>query len=268
MVAFSSADGTTADIGGLVYYNHDITEGSPVEGADVTLYKRTAQGGWTAFGSSTATDGDGYYDFDDVEIGSGINDLCTNSDWFRVEFDATEAETELPEGYDEVLYRYAKNEAQPSGLPDTGWIRIDLNFVPTFSVLNPPNRAYTEWGVMGHFCYFDGEGCAFPTNEGVYATCPVGENPATGGGCVTGHWNNLDQSEEWSDEYGYPLSGQPDYARYEITDRQMGEEVKLGEGYYYWDLDWPSWALHQRPPSFYSNAFINIDFVDLTFPPE
>lgn len=265
---FSVAGADTADIGGLVYYYYNLEEGSPVNEATVTLYKRSAQNGWDTFGSSTTTDSDGYYHFDDVDIGSGAGELCTNSDWFRVEFDASDASTPLPLGYDDTLYRYAKNEPQLSELPDTGWIRIDIIFCSA-SYDNPPVRPFDDWGVEGHFCYDDDGECTFPDMVDVVASCPVYEHTTISGGCMTGHWYNLDQNEDWSDEYGDPLSGQPDYALYEfVTVDIYGEEYKFGEGYYYWDLDWPSWGLHQSITSFARDTFINIDFVDLGFPPE
>lgn len=265
---FGVAEADTADIGGLVFYftNNDY-DYAPVDGATVTLYKRNTQSGWDTFGSSTTTDEDGYYHFDDVDIGSGINGLCPNSDWFRVEFDAEDAETTLPDEFDEILDRYSKNEPQPSELPDTGWIRIDTNYCSS-SYFTPPESSYTWWGVEGHFCYDDGEGGYTSTYmNGGYATCPVGEHQVLVYGCNPGHWNNGNQSSDWS-ALGDPLSGQPDYARYQFIEVPPPEPPVLivAEGYYYWDLDWPEWALHEKESN--GEVILNIDFVDTDFPPE
>lgn len=266
---FSVAEADTADIGGLVFYHTgNENDYAQVDGATVTLYKRNTSNGWDTFGSSTTTDEDGYYHFDDVEIGSGINGLCPNSNWFRVKINAS-ATGVLPSwwSYDDVLHHYTKNIPQPSGFPDPGWIRIDVNFC-TSDYDTPPERSFKLWGVQGHYCFEDGEGGYTSTsmNNG-YATCPVGEHETDVEGCMPGHWNNNNQSDDWSDE-GEPLNGQPDYAYYEFWDTPPPDPpiLKVAEGYYYWDMDWPEWALHEETEG--DDVIINIDFVDTNFPPE
>jgi hypothetical protein len=75
-----------ATLAGLAFYadkvvNPDSNDALPVYGADVYLYKRTAEGGWELFYEDPAiTDAGGYYVFEDVDVGTGENGLCENSD--------------------------------------------------------------------------------------------------------------------------------------------------------------------------------------------
>lgn len=183
-------------------------------------------------------------------------------------FDASEASTPIPSEWDDPLYRYTKNEVQPSGLPDTGWIRIDAVYIlASYSTPpSPPLNLNEIWGVLGHYCYDDDGECTFPEHSIAKYTCPVGEHEEESGSCIQGHFADLNLSEDWSDDNGDPLSGQPDYARYEFYDYTT--EEYLGEGYYYWDLDWPEWAMHQSRTAQSRKVFINFDLIDMEFPPE
>jgi hypothetical protein len=76
---------------------------------------------------------------------------------------------------------------------------------------------------------------------------------------VGGDWKIPNLSEEWEEV-------DADYARYVFyvpADPPPPTEV-LGVGYYYWQPDWPLWAFHTTTGT---DNWINIDFVDMPFPP-
>lgn len=103
-----------------VYWYHFSTDSAearfsvPVDSGKVSLYKRNDSSGWDQYGSSVYSD-QGYYVFEDIDTGSDSSDLCTNSNWFRIEFDAT---GHLPVGWDNprVQDRFSTNSVRPAGI--------------------------------------------------------------------------------------------------------------------------------------------------------
>ena len=233
-----------------VYYlfpNDESTLGcmaSPMHGATVRLYKRLAEGGWEPYGTPVQTVY-GFYRFEEVDTGRGANSLCTNSDWFRVQVDASTSQTSLLPGTDErLLDRFSHNTPRPAGIPDEGSIRVDFVFSsasesilegrPLFegSHLNP--SLFT-----GNWVAQDENAVFFSLNQGSgMATCPIGENPVDVGNCIVGHWSNSEAFQSW--DY------LQDYAEYAFWPFNGDPEDTFAWFYHYWTNSTPFYALHYQ----------------------
>lgn len=265
VVSFATEE---VDIKGYVYYqDYDspyppdsiyCRMAFPVNDADVTLFKRTrsSASGWEMF-STDSTNSDGYYVFENIDIGDGIGDLCTYSEWFRVEVDAS-ARGCLPSGwsYADILDRFSHNETRPYGIPDSEDIRVDFVFEGSDYTVYSGNQVTID-KIEGHFVAEDDNDILFaPSNNTYDATCPIGSNEIEGGGCLWGHWFNTAGDTAWSDIDAY--------SEYIFSYRFNGgyEEMEIADCYTYWTLPWPSWAAHYKTSS-PSNRFICRDFVYL-----
>jgi hypothetical protein len=270
-VLLSAAAAKPITIAGLAYSIGDPDENlnapaDVVEGATVTLYKRTAEGSWEQGGSSTTTSNKGYYHFDNVStIGTA---------WFKVHFDA---ENCIPnwdyqnKGWERD--RVAYKEVRPSGIPDEGIIRVDAIYtVIDALVTQEPEEWY--YGFQGRFVYIDPQteetiapdmGEAEPSYPWHQVTCPPTENPYEFKGCRAGDWWSLveDDVSEYLTEAGW---AHYQYYYPAVPPRTAGS---FGDAYYYWSPTLPWWTLHGPETGGMGPDYVQkIDVVDLALPEE
>lgn len=239
---------TTVDIKGYCYYisnqdyyyyfaEEEYAEGKiavSLDNSTVTLFSRSSSFGWNQYGSSVLSD-DGYYVFEDIDIGQDPGDLCANSDWFMICFDAS---NHLPQGwsYPAIQYRFSHNTVRPDGTPDEGSIRVDCVLFDTdYVVYN--GSSVNVFEAQGHWVT-ESDGTMFSVSHGEgYGTCPIEQNTISIGSCLVGHWHNGVGLTRWSDE--------DDYARYVFwpTEDESGDIIVWC--YTYWTMPWPSYAMHR-----------------------
>lgn len=252
-----------ADIKGYVYYQ-DYNEpymyyfGSdsvlgclafPIHEAIVTLYKRNAYNEWEQYGPSVLTD-EGYYVFEDVNVGRNQQDLCTYSDWFRIEFDAND---QLPEDwyYFDVLNRFSNNSPRPAGLSDAGDVRVDCIFEASQWNVYEGHSLQAD-AISGHWVSHSGETAYSLTFGNGEATCPIDSNAISVGNCFMSHWNNTICFTTWDEV--------KDYSQYVFWPIGGDESDAIGWFYCYWSVDWPNYAMHCHRPT--SNLMIIVDFIN------
>jgi len=223
----------------------------PVNDADVSLYKRNSSSGWDLYGSTVLTD-DGYYVFDDIDVGRDSGDLCTNSHWFKVLVDATE-EGCLPEdwAYPMRLTRFSHNALRPSGIPDAGAIRVDFVFESScWYVYTGSSLDVDE--LTGHWVTEDATETFSLEQGNGEATCPFNDNTVDVGSCLHGHLHNTFCFDDWEEE--------DDYSEYIFWPLNGDEGDALGWFYTYWTEPWPVFAKHY---DINNNVFIVVDIVYL-----
>lgn len=267
LLAVVSSATEEVDIKGYVYYQDydslyppdtSCCLAFPIDSAVVTLYKRTDSSGWETFGSTVNTNSNGYYVLENIDIGDGSDDLCTYSDWFRVEVDAS-ASGCLPSGWShyDTLDRFSHNETRPDGIPDAGDIRVDFVFEGSdYTVYSGSSVGLAE--LMGHFVAEDDQSVFFATSNRAKfnATCPFERNEIESGSCLWGHFTNTAGFTAWSDE--------DSYSEYIFSYEFEGDSVytEFAWSYTYWTLPWPIWATHYHRLQPFSK-FICRDFVYL-----
>jgi len=254
----------TVDIKGYVYYqgyNEPYTYeydseselgyvAYPIDDAYVTLFKRTSSDTWVQYGSPIQTD-EGYYVFEDIDVGRDASDLCTNSDWFRI---LINAEGCLPDKwqYMEEMVRFSNNTVRPSGIPDAGSIRVDCVFEAcNWDEYDGSSLQADE--LQGHWVA-DDNGTAFTlVDSNGELSCPIDQNVIPIRMCFVGHVSVASVFSQWEDEEDYM----------ELVVWPYGEDESEAIGWYcaYWSDDWPSFAFHESqatPP----HLFIVMDFID------
>jgi hypothetical protein len=256
-------------VAGLAYSIGDPDENfnapaDPVDGATVTLYKRTPEGSWEQVGSSTTTSDQGYYHFDNVST--------MGTAWFKVRFDA---EGSLPGGWEhaDVLERVAYKEVRPSGIPDAGIIRVDVVFADSEQLLTEEPEDPWFYGFQGRYVYLDpttGVPVAPDMGEGAgtsylwhLGTCPPTENAYAFGGCRAGDW--WSHCEHDVSEY-FVDAGWAHYVYY-YPSVPLHEAGSFGEGYYYWSPELPWWTLHgNQSQALAADRVQKVDIIEIALP--
>jgi hypothetical protein len=264
------------DIGGYAYYSYyridtNYTEAYPVTGDDIVYhYKRTATGGWELFtdvdDNPVNTDVYGSYLFTNVNVDPADEDsLFENADWFKIKVDATDCIDDWSEELGWVRERYSYKEPRDSEWPDPDIIRVDVIYAdnPATPPTGSPATAYRNF--EGHFVRFI-EGTGHMLNMATWPGLPTvfgndvgcGNNVLAFGGCNEGHW--------WShhDEDAAAILDEAGWAHYRFY-KEAGEfpaKKKYADLYYYWDPEWPAWALHGA----WEYPDVLIDVVDKVLP--
>lgn len=255
----------TADIIGFVYYQNydqdytyyfanDSTDGVetyPIHEATVKLYKRNSSSEWEVFSSSILTDS-GFFCFNDVDLSRDSSALCTSSNWFMVEFDASEQGCLPPRwAYQDTLYRFSHNEVRPAGVPDAGSIRVDCIFEGSDWVVYNGSSLQID-KLTGHWMSEDSGGITFSLEQGSgKATCPIDSIQVDVGSCMIGHWSNTECLDDWDDASGYSY--------YFFYPKNGTQADALGWYYTVWSNAWPNYGFHQDE-SMPSSVFIVNDF--------
>jgi len=255
----------TLDIKGYIYYQdynepHTYAYDSlssvgcvayPIDGAEVTLYKRTALSTWTQYGSLTHTD-EGYYIFEDINVGRDASALCTNSGWFRVVINAAAVGC-LPADWDYMIemVRFSHNTVRPSGVPDAGAIRVDCVFES--SQWTEYDGSSTQADIFQGHWIADDEGTAFSLIEAEGQTsCPIDSNVISCATCFMGHLSLETCFSEWEDE--------EDFMEFVVWPFGEDESDAFGWFYAYWSDDWPSYAFHENPRK--AQQIVLIDYIE------
>jgi hypothetical protein len=260
----SSGFADAVDIKGYVYYQDydepytyeygpDSASGYvayPIDGAYVSLYKRTSSDTWVQYGSTIQTD-EGYYVFEDIDVGRDETDLCTNSNWFRIRINA---EGCLPYGwqYMEQMVRFSNKAVRPSGIPDAGDIRVDCVFEACHWDEYDGSSLQAD-ALQGHWVAED-NGTAFSlAYSNGELSCPIDQNVIQIQMCFVGHVGVETVFSTWDDE--------EDYSELVVWPYGEDESEAVGWFYQYWSADWPSYAFHVNqavPPQ----QYIIMDFID------
>lgn len=237
------------------HFDDDSTLGClafPMDDATVILYKRNSSDAWDQYGSSILTD-EGFFIFENVDTGRDPGDLCTNSNWFMVEVDASEHGLPGSWSYPEDLFRFSHNQPRPIGIPEAGCIRVD--FVFEACEWHPYDGSSQQPdAVRGHWVSEDDNGNTFSLSFGSgEGTCPIDSNAISVGNCFMGHWNNVPCLDEWAAE--------DDYCEYVFW--PVGGDVTDAFGWFwtYWTAPWPNWAMHCHRPD--GDLFVLVDYVFL-----
>lgn len=262
VAAFAQCKAVVVDIMGYVYYqnyadtffyNGDSSATAcvalPIDGGEVTLYKRNSSSGWDQYGSTILSD-DGLYVFEDIDVGRDAGDLCTHSDWFKVFVDARDS---LPSGwaYPVTLIRFSHNEVRPNGIPDEGTIRVDFVFESSAWYVYDGSSLDVDM-LTGHWVS-ENDSTAFSLEHGNgEASCPISENSIEIGSCLRGHWSNAECFDAWETE--------DEYSEYVFWPINGDEGDALGWYYTYWTEPWPSFAKHVNTNN---DVLIVIDYVYL-----
>jgi len=261
VTSFCFAD--TVDIKGYVYYQ-DYNEpytyeydsesepgyvAYPIDDAYVTLYKRTSSDTWVQYGSTIQTD-EGYYVFEDIDVGRDASDLCTNSNWFRIRINADGC---LPDKWQYMveMVRFSNNAVRPSGITDAGSIRVDCVFEACFWDEYDGSSLQAD-ALQGHWVAVD-NGTAFSLERSNgELSCPIDQNVIPIQMCFLGHVGVDDTVFSlWEDE--------EDYMELVVWPNEEDESEAFGWFYAYWSDDWPSYAFHE---SQVLKQYIVVDFID------